>query len=241
MTKEEALDYLTLNSNEKFKKNVVRMGIPEEDSIGVSTGVIRKFAKKIKTSHELAMELWNTGLHEAKLLAVLIMDVNKVDSDTITNLMKDVFSWDLTDHICKNLIVKLPNYEKFIYQWSNSARTYYKRAAYCLIAAKAVNNKDIDEEELDDYFELIRNYSCDERPHVRKAMSWALREIGKLNFRCQDKAIELAYELNESMDKNSKWIGKNALKELETLVSVEERGRLLTSNSKMGKKNLGKI
>lgn len=236
MTKEEIIAYLTSISSDKYKNNVVKMGIPEENSIGVSTGEIRKIAKKIKVSHSLANELWETGYHEAKLLAVLIADVNKLDVVYINKLMEGVVSWDLCDHICKNLIVKLPDYEQLIFKWCNDYRMYYKRAAYSLIAATAIHKKNLTTEEIDSYLDMIKSYSDDGRPHVKKAISWALREIGKRDFTCQEKAIILSYELCQSWSKNEVWVGKSALKELETLVSVEERGRLLTSNSKMGSK-----
>lgn len=235
MKKDEIVEYLNSISSDKLKNNLVKMGIPEDNSIGVSTGDIRKLAKKIKSSNSLSSELWETGYHEAKLLSVLIVDVDMINFIYIDKLMKGVLSWDLCDHICKNLIVKMPNYEEIILKWCNDNRTYYKRAAYCLIATIAIHNKKLTTEEIDIYLDLIKSYSDDERLHVKKAISWALREIGKRDFDCQEKAIILSHELCDSSNKNKIWIGKNSLKELETLVSVEERGRLITSNSKMGR------
>lgn len=235
MTKDEIIAYLKSISSNKFKNNVVKMGIPEENSIGVSTGDIRKLAKKLKVSQSLSNELWETGYHEAKLLAVLIADIDMIDFAYINKLMEGVLSWDLCDHICKNLIVKMPNYKQLIFKWCDDYRMYHKRAAYCLIATTAIHNKKITTEEIDIYLDMIKSYSDDGRIHVKKAISWALREIGKKNYNCQEKAIILTYELCQSSSKNIVWVGKNALKELETLVSVEERGRLLTANSKTGR------
>lgn len=237
MTKNEIIECLNKKSSDKFKNNVIKMGIPKENSIGVSTGDIRKLAKKLGVSQTLSNELWETGYHEAKLLSVLIADINMINFTYIDKIMQGVASWDLCDHICKNLIVNIPNYEQLIFEWCNDSRIYYKRASYCLIATTVIHNKNLDTEEIDKYLHLIKTYADDDRPHVRKAVSWALREIGKKDFQCQDKAIILAHEFCESSSKNIVWIGKNALKELETLVSVEQRGRLITSNSKMGKQN----
>lgn len=237
MTKNEIIEYLNKISSDKFKSNVVKMGIPEENSIGVSTGDIRKLAKKLGVSQTLSNELWETGYHEAKLLSVLIANINMINFTYIDRIMNDVVSWDLCDHICKNLIVKIPNYQQLIFKWCDDSRVYYKRASYCLIATTVIHNKNLVTEEIDRYLDLIKSHADDGRPHVKKAISWALREIGKKDFHCQDKAIILAYEFCESSSKNVVWIGKDALKELETLVSVQERGRLITSNSKMGKQN----
>jgi 3-methyladenine DNA glycosylase AlkD len=237
MTKKEIIEYLYKISSDKFKNNVVKMGIPEENSIGVSTKDIRKLAKKIGVSQSLSNELWATGYHEAKLLSVLIADISMINFAYIDRLMKDVASWDLCDHICKNLIVKMPNYEHLIFEWCDDSRTYYKRAAYCLIATTVVHNKNLATETIDKYLYLIKSYADEDRPHVKKAISWALREIGKKDFYCQEKAIILAHEFCESSSRNLAWIGKDALRELETLVSVKERSRLITSNSKMGKQD----
>lgn len=236
MNKDEIIEYLNSISSDKFKNNVVKLGIPEKNSIGVSTGDIRKLAKKLGVNQKLANELWQTQYHEARLLSVLITDIELIDSEYINKLMEDVLSWDLCDHICKNLIIKFPDYEHFIVQWCDESRIYYKRAAYCLIATSAIHSKSLGIEKIDEYLDLIKTHCEDTRVHVKKAISWALREIGKRDFNCQEKAIILAYELRESDNKNIKWIAKDALKELETLVSVEERGRLLTANSKIGSK-----
>ncbi|MFA9463129.1 MAG: DNA alkylation repair protein [Velocimicrobium sp.] len=233
MDGKEIIKELKLLSSEKYKKNVVKLGIPESNSIGVCTGDIRKLAKSISKSNELAFELWGTGYHEAKLLAVLLFDKKTLNFDDINSLMNEVYSWDLCDHICKNLIIKLKNYEQLILNWSSLDKTYFKRGMYTLIASAAIHEKNISEESIVLFLQLIRDNSFDEREHVKKAASWALREIGKRNFELQERALLLAYDLKNSNDKTQIWIGKDALKELETLVQVEERSRLISSDSKM--------
>lgn len=235
MTCDEIIEELKANASEKYKENVVKMGIPEEYSIGVSTAVVRSIAKKAGKSNELARELWNSGYHEAKLLAVLVFDKKTISHDEIEKLICDVQSWDLCDHLCKNLIIKLKSYDEFISNWIVSTHIYKKRAAFTLIASSVVHNKTITNDTLDDYLRIVQEYSDSEHEHVRKAISWALREIGKKDFTYNEKAILLAHELKESGNKNKMWIAKDALKELETLVKVEGRGRLISSNSKMGR------
>ena len=234
-TVDEILAQLQQRSSEKYKKNVVRMGIPERFSLGVPTPEIRKLAKSIGNSHELALELWDTEYHEARLLSILLMDVNEINFSFVEKLMNEVISWDLCDHICKNLIINLPNYEEVIFQWCNENRMYFKRAAYCLISTSLIKFKNIDEEKIDTYLELIKQHSADSRMHVKKAISWALREIGKMNHTTHEKAILTAYDLCEQSDKNKNWVGKTAQKELSELVSISERKRLISSKTKMGK------
>lgn len=235
MTCNEIIAQLESLGSPKYKANVVKMGIPEQNSIGVSTGEIRTLAKKLGKSNEIADELWNTGYHEAKLLAVLIYDKKTVSLEKIEQLMQGVFSWDLCDHLCKNLILKIKGYENLIGKWCNHEKTYYKRAAFTLIASTIVHNKSVESEEVSSYLYMIKSYSDDEREHVKKAVSWALREIGKKDYEWQERAIIISYELKETSSKPQKWIANDALKELENLVQVEGRGRLISKDSKMGK------
>lgn len=228
---------LKRRSSEKYKMNVVRMGIPENYSIGVSTSDIRKLGRSIGISHDLAIDLWKTKYHEARLLSVLVMDVHETDHRFVKSLMDDVVSWDLCDHICKNLIVNLPSFEDFIFEWCNEERLYLKRAAYCLISSSAIKFKNLDDEKIDEYLGLVRLYSDDSRLHVKKAISWALREIGKMNYKSQEKAILLAHELCESDDRSKRWVGNTSLKELSELISISERERLISANTKMGKQS----
>lgn len=238
METQEIIFMLKKLSSEKYKANVIKLGIPSENSIGVSTGEIRNIAKKIKKSNDLAFELWKTGYHEAKLLSVLLFDKKKTSLEDIKILMQDVYSWDLCDHICKNLIINLPKYETLIYEWCNESGTYFKRAAFTLIAATVTKKKDIQLDTIERFLEIIKNNSSDDREHVKKAVSWSLREIGKKDFNCQEKAIMLAYELLETNNKTQIWIAKDALKELEKLVQVQGRKRLISTESQMGKETL---
>ena len=235
MTSNEILSGLKALSSEKYKVNVVKLGIPEACSIGVSTGDVRKLAKTVGKDNALAHDLWNTGYHEARLLAVLIVDKKQFSLQEAEAFMHDVISWDLCDHLCKNLLIQLKGYEDLIVKWCDAEATYMKRAAFTLMASAAIHEKNLQMEALDHYLTLIRTYSDDEREHVKKSVSWALREIGKRDFDYQEKAVLLAHDLMENGNKAQKWIGKDALKELEKLVKAEGRSRLISSDSRMGK------
>ena len=124
MDENEIIEKLREMASQKYKENVIRMGIPEEWSIGVSTGDIRKMASKLGKSSDLAWKLWDTGYHEAKILAVLLMEKKKVTIEDIEKMMEKVYSWDLCDHICKNLIIKTPDYKELIWKWRDNPRTY---------------------------------------------------------------------------------------------------------------------
>lgn len=240
MTYREVMEELRACANDRYKSNVVKMGIPENGCIGVSTGDVRALAKKIGKSDDLAGELWKSGVHEARLLAALLFDAKKISDAEITALMNDVVLWDLCDHLCKNLIVKRKDYDVLIGKWIDSDKIYCKRAAFTLIAACAVHDKNVSEEKLDTYLQWIRQYSSDPREHVKKAVSWALREIGKIDFSYNEKAVLLAHEWKECGDKTQKSIAADALKELETVVQVAGRKRLISSQMQMGRQEADK-
>lgn len=151
--------------------------------------------------------------------------------------MNSVISWDLCDHLCKNLIIKQPYYNKLILSWINSSHTYKKRASFVLMASSLIHDKDPLDSKIDEYLDLIYEYSKDDHEHVKKSISWALREIGKKNFTYNEKALILAYELKATGDKNQVWIGKSVIKELEKVVKISERKRLISTDRKMGKIN----
>ncbi|NMA83203.1 MAG: DNA alkylation repair protein [Epulopiscium sp.] len=235
MKSQEIIRELKKLSSDKHKANVVRMGIPADTSLGVSIANLRKLAKEIKKSNSLAYQLWNTGYHEAKLLAVLIFEKDPIDIKDVEKLMNSVISWDLCDHLCKNLIIKQPYYNKLILSWINSSHTYKKRASFVLMASSLIHDKDLLDSKIDEYLDLIYEYSKDDHEHVKKSISWALREIGKKNFTYNEKALILAYELKATGDKNQVWIGKSVIKELEKVVKISERKRLISTDRKMGK------
>lgn len=230
----EIMEALRSQASEKHKTNVVKMGIPEEYSIGVPTSEVRSLAKKVGKSNSLAFELWDTGYHEARLLAVLVFNRKEVTHADIEKLMSDVISWDLCDHLCKNLIIKMKNYEDFIFEWITSPHLYKRRAAFTLIASSAIHDKKISNDTLDTYLKLIWEYSDVEHEHIKKAVSWALREVGKKDFIYNEKALLTAHDLLENGNKTQVWIAKDAIKELENVVKVEGRGRLISASSKMG-------
>lgn len=235
MNSKEIIDYLKSEASEKYKMNVVKMGIPEKFCIGVSTSTLRNLAKKTEKSNELAFELWNSHYHEARLLAVLIFDYKNITYTQIETLMSDVSSWDLCDHLCKNLIIKLPFYEDYILNWITNSHIYKKRAAFVLMASSTIHDKNLSSQKLNSYLKLIYENSYYEHDHIKKAASWALKEIGKTDFEFTEKALLTAYDLLGSGNKAQTWVAKDVIKELESIVKVKERKRLISSNSKMGK------
>lgn len=237
----EIIAYFQTIGSESHKKSLARLGVQTDTAIGIPVPTIRKLGKKIGRNQKLALDLWQAGLHETKLLAVLVAEPEEMSPLIVEKWLLDVVSWDLCDHLCNNLIIYIPACVEKIYVWAQDPREFFRRAAFSTIAMIMIHHKNIPDEQIDDYLLLIRDYANDSRNYVKKAVSWALREIGKRSFYAQEKAIILAAELSGSTSSAERWVGKDALKELETLVEVPERRRLIPSHTTMGKKYQKKI
>lgn len=223
---------LRAEASAKHRANVLRLGIPESNSIGVPMPAIRKLAKTLPASNELAGQLWASQLHEARLLAALVFEPGTLSHQQLDELLQDVVSWDLCDHLCGSVFASDPDYLQLIERWVPSELTYVKRAGYALMAVKATHERQLEPELIERWLVLIEQYGGDDRVHVKKAASWALREIGHLNIAARDRAIALAQAMVDGADKKRQWVGRDALKELSDLVYVPHRRRLVSSGSK---------
>lgn len=200
-------------SDVNFAENMKRFGITYVKSYGLRLPQIRKIAKQCGRNHELALKLWDYGYHETYLLATLVEDSDKIDSSQLNEWVHTFYSWDLVDQACINLLRFVPEAIDDIFIWAKSDDEFVKRTAFSLIAVLAVHNKESD---FDKYFEIIVEGSKDDRNFVKKSVNWALRQIGKSSVENNKKALEIAYEILEIDDKSSKWVARNAIKELES-------------------------
>ena len=196
-----------------FADNMKKFGIRYVKSYGLRLPQIRKVAKQCGKNHDLALKLWGWGYHETYLLATLVEEPEKVDSNQLNEWVHTFYSWDLVDQACINLLRFVPEAVDSIFIWCKSDEEFVKRTAFSLIAVLAVHNKD---SSFDEYFEIIKEGSKDNRNFVKKSVNWALRQIGKTNKENNKKALRLAYEILEMDNRASKWVARGAIKELES-------------------------
>jgi len=195
---------------------MARYGINSANNYGVSISVLRVMGKKIGKNHGLAIELWNTGIHDAKLLATVIGEPNKLTEKQAEMMILDIDSWDICDGLCSGLLRHTPfAYEKAI-EWSSREQEYEKRAAFSLMASLAVIDKKSPDSRFEDFLPIIENNSLDDRNYVKKAVNWALRSIGKRNSNLNVKAIAVGKRLIRSNSTSARWVGRDAVKELES-------------------------
>jgi 3-methyladenine DNA glycosylase AlkD len=197
----------------KVLENERRLGIDIENGLGISIWDLRKLAKKLGTDQALAEQLWKTGIREARLLAGYVADPATISEETIESWAKDFNSWDIVDQVADAIWLS-PYAMKKAMAWSKRPEEFVKRAGFVIMAGLAAVVKDATNEDLEKFLPVIARESTDERNFVKKAVNWALRNIGKRNAVLNSKAIATAKQIAKSEDKTAQWIAKDALKEL---------------------------
>jgi 3-methyladenine DNA glycosylase AlkD len=214
MTKDTIIATLLSLRNETNVRGMKRFGICIENAIGISMPELRKMASGIGKNHTLAFELWQTGYHEARILASMIDECKKVTPIQMDAWVKDFNSWDVCDQCCGNLFRYTAfGYDKAI-EWAHSEIEYTRRAGFVMMASLAIGDKKADDEKFLTFFSIILQYADDERNFVKKAVNWALRQMGKRSFYLRDQALECIEILLKRNNKTSQWIAKDALREL---------------------------
>ena len=192
---------------------MAKFGINPNNTYGISIPVLREIANDVGKNHKLALELWNSNIHEARILASFIDEPEKVTKDQLEKWAGDFDSWDVCDQVC-NLFEKTQYAYTKAAEWVNRKEEFTKRAAFALMAGLAVHDKKAKDEQFEQFFPLIKLAATDDRNFVKKAVNWALRNIGKRNPQLNKKAIQIAKEIQDIDSKSARWIASDALREL---------------------------
>ena len=221
----EIIKKLKSSANPKNVAGMARFDIrPKTTVLGVPIPVVRKIAKEAGRSHILAQQLWRSGIHEAKILASMVEESGKVSGAQMDKWTAGFDSWDICDQVCLNLFFDHPLTFKKCAVWSGKKSEFVRRAGFALMAAAAFKNKQAKDSDFIKFFPLIKKYATDERHYARKAVNWALRQIGKRNKALNKEAIALARETAKINSKSAKWIAADALRELQS-ETVQKRLR----------------
>ena len=215
MRLKEVIARLNKHSNPKDREGMAKFGINPKYALGVRIPVLRKLAKEIGTDHKLARALWNTKIHEARILASMIEDVEKVTEKQMDSWVKEFNSWDLCDQCCMNLFWKTSFAFKKAIEWSKKEQEFVKRAGFALMAVLAWKDKERANKDFIKFLSIIKNQSTDNRNFVKKAVNWALRQIGKRNKYLKKEAVKIAREIQNIDSQSAKWIASDALREIE--------------------------
>ncbi len=213
---EDILENIKKLGNQKNREGMGRYGINVEKAYGVSIPILRKMAKEIGTDRDLAVELWETGVHEASLLAGFIADAKELTEKQMESWVSDFDSWDICDQVCSNLFDKTVFAYRKAIEWCSREEEFVKRAGFVLMAALSVHDKKAKDSVFVEFLSLTKKESMDERNFARKAVNWALRQIGKRNISLNKKAIRTAEEILSIDSKAARWVARDALRELKS-------------------------
>ncbi|HNX89423.1 MAG TPA: DNA alkylation repair protein [Paludibacteraceae bacterium] len=217
-----------LASEDHYNK-LSRFGIPADKAIGVKIPDLRRLAKKIGKNQKTGFSLWKTDIHEARLLASMIMDGRLLTEYEFDGLVNDFDSWDICDCTCSMLQKSLFARNK-IDEYADNQNEYVKRTAFVLICYFAVIDKSKSDDFFNPFFKIIEKEAWDDRNFVRKAVNWALRQTGKRNENLRIKAIETANDILKQNTKSARWIAKDAIRELndeKIIVRIRKKADLL--------------
>jgi len=208
-------DLMKKQSDAVHLEGMKRYAIDNSKALEVSMPKVRQMAKEIKKNQALSLELWKTGIHECRILASMIGDPKLVTPQQMDNWVADFHSWDVCDQVCGNLFDRTEFAIDKAIEYSSSEQEYIKRAGFVLMAEFAVHNKKADNKEFLRFSPIMEREAWDDRNFVKKAVNWALRQIGKRNKTLHQLAIETAERIAQQDSRSAKWIAKNALDELE--------------------------
>jgi 3-methyladenine DNA glycosylase AlkD len=191
-----------------------RVGINVDRALGVSIPTLRKLGRGHGSDHTLALDLWLTGVHEARILASMVDDPAQVTRKQMEEWALDFDSWDLCDQVTVNLFRMTPFATSVAREWARRPEEFVKRAGFTLIAARAVHDRAAPDRTFSAWFPAIRRGAMDDRNYVKKAVSWALRQIGKRNVDLNAAAIAEAETLSQLNVASARWVGRDVLREL---------------------------
>jgi 3-methyladenine DNA glycosylase AlkD len=226
----EIITLLKSHASEANREGMKRYGINTDNALGIPLPFLRNLARQHRNKHDLALQLWGTGIHDARMLATMIDDARQVTGQQMEEWVMDFNSWDICDQCCSNLFGYTPFALQKIWEWTERDEEFVKRAGFVLIACLAVHDKKADDTVFKSFLPVIIEHSTDPRNFVRKAVNWALRQIGKRNLALYNEALQLSQALMNSDDRTARWIGSDANRELTGKTAIN---RMLRNQAKM--------
>jgi 3-methyladenine DNA glycosylase AlkD len=219
---EEIVSHLRAIGSEQNLAGMARFGINTRTALGISNAVLDPIARRVKRNHERALKLWQSDIREARLLAAFTDEPRKVTIVQCSLWADDLDSWEVVDTV-SHLFAMTPFWRDRVEEFAEDKREFVRRAAFATLAYAAVHLKKEPDATFSSYLPLIERHAVDDRNFVRKAVNWALRQIGKRSMALHAPALGLARKLAAANGKSERWIGKDAVREL---ASEKTLGRL---------------
>lgn len=205
---------LKKKGTKRNREGLARYAIVAKNVLGVSVGDIRALAKRIGRDHQLALALWRTKIYEARMLVAFVANPQRLTPAVMDRWARDFDNWAICDALCFHLFDKTPYAWTKVEQWADDRREFVKRAAFALLASVALHHKTAPDKPFLKSLRLIERAAPDHRNFVKKAVSWALRAVGRRNRALNTAAVDIARRLADSTEPAARWVGRDAFKEL---------------------------
>ena len=229
---DQILKTLYSKSDPKNVEGMARFGISSKNKVlGITMPFLRSLKRKIGINHELALDLWKTKVYEARLLAAFIADPDQLTKSVMNKWVLDFDNWAICDGVCMHCFRDTPFGHELALKWSARKEEFVRRAGFAMIATLCVSDKESTDRVFLKYLPIIFKYSDDERNYVKKAVNWALRQIGKRNMKLNAAAVKMAEKIHKLDSAAAKWIAADALRELRS-PAVQRRLRTTAKRAK---------
>jgi 3-methyladenine DNA glycosylase AlkD len=205
---------LERKGSKRTRDGMARYGLPSDNAFGVPVAAIKQMGKKLGRNHELACALWDSGVYEARMLASFVDEPERVTPTQMDRWCRDFDNWGICDTVCFHLFDRTPHAFRKIEQWAGKRGEFEKRAAFALLACVALHDKHARDDVFVRCLPLIEAAASDDRNLVKKAVSWALRAVGRRNDVLRIAAVDVAQRLAASTNSAERWAGKDALRDL---------------------------
>jgi 3-methyladenine DNA glycosylase AlkD len=233
------LTALYSKANPKNVEGMARFGIKSTGKVlGVSTPFLRALKKSIGKNHDLALDLWQTGILEARILAAFIADSKLLKKMIVNHWVRDFDNWAICDGVCLHCFRYTPFAHDLAKAWPKRKEEFIRRAGFTMIATLSVADKESDDAVFLAYLPLIKKYATDERNYVKKAVNWALRQVGKRSMKLNAAAIKMAKKIQKLDSSAAKWVASDALRELKSTAVQKRLKRKIQSSIKKPKLNI---
>ena len=234
MRLEEILKRLRDGAQPDAKATLERFGITARQAYGWSVPALRELARETGRDHTLAQQLWATGILDARILAALVDEPERVTPRQMERWARDFDSWAVCDACCSNLFDRTPYAHVKVRAWSGRKEEFVKRAAFALMAALAVHEKDGSDDTFRAFLPLCEREAGDARNFVKKAVNWALRQIGKRNPALRAAAVASAERIAAQGSPSARWIAADALRELKSPAVEKRQARSAKGSARSG-------
>ena len=212
----DVLAWLERRGTRKNREGMARYAVTAKKVFGVSVADLKRLGRELGRDHDLAAALWASGWYEARMLAAFVDEPARVTPAQMDRWARDFDNWAVCDHLCFHLFDRTPHAWTRIERWSRRREEFVKRAGFALLASVALHDKDAKDDRFLASLDRIEQGARDDRNFVKKGVSWALRSVGRRRSPAlRAAAVETAHRLAEAEDAPARWVGKDALRDLE--------------------------